>query len=91
MENKNFGQRLWTRAQQAVSVREGDRVLVGDPVGATLDHARTLLDKGDLAGAVRALEEGLSGPALAAMGDWISQAKALLEARAALSNMLARG
>ena len=89
MENKSFGDRLFARAQQAVTVRQGDRVLVGDPLAGRIIRARAALEAGDLAGAVKALD-GLAGPAQAAMADWIGQARALLEARAALSSMAAR-
>ena len=89
MESRSFGERLIARAQQAVTVRQGDRVLVGDPLAGRLIRARAALDAGDLAGAVKALD-GLAGPAQAAMADWVGQARALLEARTALSSMAAR-
>jgi len=89
MESRSFGERLIARAQQAVTVRQGDRVLVGDPLAGHIIRARAALDAGDLAGAVKALD-GLAGPAQAAMADWVGQARALLEARAALSSMAAR-
>lgn len=83
--------RMWTRAQQAVTVRQGDRILLGDPVAGVLQHARQALDAGDLAGAVSILDgpQGLAGPAKAAMADWVGQAKALLAARAAIADMAA--
>ena len=90
MDNQPFATRLWTRAQQSVTVRQGDRVLVGDPVSGVLAHARQALDAGDLAGAITALN-GIAGPAAAAMADWVAQARALLAARAALASMAARG
>ena len=90
MDNQPFASRLWTRAQQAVTVRQGDHVLLGDPVSGVLAHARQALDAGDLAGALAALK-GLAGPAAAAMADWVGQAQALLDARAALASMAARG
>ena len=90
MDDQPFATRLWTRAQQAVTVRQGDRVLLGDPVSGVLAHARQALDAGDLPGALAALN-GLAGPAAAAMSDWGGQARALLEARAALASMAARG
>lgn len=89
MDNQSFGGRLWTRAQQAVSVRQGDNVLVGDPLSGRVGRARAALDAGDLAGAVKALD-GLTGPAAAALAEWTGQARALLDARAALSAMAAR-
>ena len=88
-EEKPFLSRLWTRAQQSVSLREGDRVLVGDPVTGILARARRALDGNDLAAALTALQ-GLSGAPRAAMAEWVGQAQGLLDARAALAQM-ARG
>ena len=90
MEGQPFASRLWTRAQQSLSVRQGDRVVLGDPVAGLLAHARQALEAGDLSGAVSTLD-GLTGPAAAAMADWIGQARALLDARSALATMAARG
>ena len=90
MDSQPFAARLWTRAQQVVSVRQGDNVVVGDPVNGVLARARQALEAGDLSGAVSALD-GLSGPAAAAVADWIGQARALIDARAALATMAARG
>ncbi len=91
-EDQPFASRLWTRAQQAVTVRQGDRVLLGDPVSGVLTRAKQSVDAGDLAGAIAALTGpgGLAGSAAAAMQPWIDQARALLDARAALAQM-ARG
>lgn len=89
-EGQPFASRLWTRAQQSLSVRQGDRVVLGDPVAGVLAHARQALEAGDLSGAVTALD-GLTGPAAAAMADWVGQARALLDARSALASMAARG
>ncbi len=90
MEGQPFASRLWTRAQQSLSVRQGDRVVLGDPVAGVLAHARQALEAGDLSGAVSTLD-GLTGPAAAAMADWVGQARALLDARSALATMAARG
>lgn len=81
--------RVWTRAQSVVTVRQGDRVLVGDPAAGVIARARRALDAGDLAGAVAALGE-LSGPAEQAMAAWRGDARALLAARAALAEQAAR-
>ena len=89
LQDQSFWRRLWLRAQQTVTVRDGDRVVVGDPISGVLAHARRTLDAGDLAGTVAALD-GLAGPAAEAMQPWRDQAQALLDARAALAN-LARG
>ncbi|MGH7154502.1 MAG: mitofilin family membrane protein [Acetobacteraceae bacterium] len=81
-----FGQRLWRRAQRLVTVREGDRVIVGDPAAGILARAQTMLDAGDLDGAVIAVSS-LSGPAAQAMAAWLDQARALLAAQQALQQM----
>lgn len=89
MDSQSFGGRLWSRAQQAVTVRQGDNVVVGDPLAGLLGRARQLLDAGDLAGAVAAVD-GLTGPPAAAMAGWAGQAHGLLDARKALSSLAAR-
>lgn len=88
MDNQGFGSRLWTRAQQLLTIRQGDRVLLGDPIAGVMAQARDKLDNGDLAGAVEALK-GLAGPAAAAMKPWLDNAHALLDARAAIASMAA--
>ena len=88
-DNQNFVDRMWTRAQQSVTIRQGDNVVVGDPISGYLASAREKLDAGDLSGAVNALD-GLAGPARAAMSGWIDQAQSLLNARAAIAKMAAR-
>lgn len=82
-ETTPFLTRMWDRAQSGLTVREGDRIIVGDAVSGVLEHSRHLLDAGDLPGAVAALD-GLAGPAAAAMAPWRAQAQSLLDARAAL-------
>ncbi len=85
-EGKGFGERMWARAQQLVTVRQGDKVLVGAPAAVMLAAARAKLDAGDLAGAVVALGP-LDPAAAAAMAQWKREAQALLDARAALAAM----
>jgi hypothetical protein len=88
-EGKPFLARLWDETQDLVTVRQGDRVLVGDPAAAVLAHARAALDAGDLAGAVAAVAT-LTGPPAQAVAGWLADARALLEARAALVEWAAR-
>lgn len=76
--------RLWAQAQDLVTVRRGDQMVLGDPTAGVLEHAQTALDAGDLAAAVTALES-LQGSAAEAVSGWLAQARALLEARAALA------
>ena len=87
-ENQDFGARLWSRAQQAVTVRQGDRVLVGDPIAGVIAHAHTALDNGDLAGSVEALK-GLTGAAATAMQPWVEKAQSLVAARSAIASLAA--
>lgn len=88
-DDQSLATRMWVRAQQTITVRQGDKVLVGDPIGGVIAAARQALDAGDLAAAVKALD-ALSGPAKAAMADWVAQARSVLDARAALNEMAAR-
>jgi hypothetical protein len=82
-EGKPVLVRLWAQAQDLVTIRQGDHVLVGDPAAGILERARTALDAGDLATAATEVA-ALSGPAAVAMAGWLAQARSLLEARAAL-------
>jgi hypothetical protein len=83
-EGKPFMTRLWAQAQDLVTVRQGDKVLVGDPAAGALERAHDALNAGDLGAAVAALG-GLQGASAQAMAGWLGQARALLAARAALA------
>jgi hypothetical protein len=89
-EGKPLLTRLWAEAQDLVTVRQGDRVLIGDPVAGVLEHAHTALDAGDLSAAVTEVAT-LQGPAAEAMAGWLAEARALLEARAALTTWAKSG
>jgi len=86
--DKPFLDRAWARAQELVTLRQGDHVIVGDPAAGVLARARAALDAGDLAGAVAALG-ALTGPSAAAIAGWKAQAQGLLDARKALADMAA--
>jgi len=88
-DNAPLLDRVWSRAQSVVTLRQGDRVLVGDPAAGVLARARRALEAGDLAGTVAALGD-LQGPAAKAMEGWRAEAQALLAARAALAELAAR-
>ncbi len=88
VQDKPFLARVLARAEDLVTVRQGDHVLVGDQSAGVLARARVALEAGDLAGAVAAVSD-LTGPPAEAMADWLAKAKALLAARAALANMAA--
>jgi hypothetical protein len=79
-------QRMWQQVQALITVRQGERVLVGAPASRVLAEARIALDAGDLAGTVAALDR-LDPAAAKAMADWRGQAVALLDARTALAGM----
>jgi hypothetical protein len=89
-DNEPLLERMWTKATQSVTVRQGEHVLVGDPIAGVMASAKQSLDAGDLAGAVKALG-ALTGPAKAAMSGWLARAQALLDARAAIGDMAAHG
>ena len=89
-EGKPLLTRLWAEAQDLVTIRRGDHVLVGDPAAGVLAHARAALDAGDLAAAAAEVAT-LQGASAQAMGAWLAQARSLLEARAALAAWAASG
>jgi len=82
-EGKPLATRLWAQAQDLVTVRQGDHVLVGDPAAGLLERARSALDAGDLGAAVADISS-LQGAPAQAMSGWLAQAQALLAAKAAL-------
>jgi hypothetical protein len=88
-DGKSLGERILMHASSLVTVKRGSQVLVGAPATTVLGAAGQLLEAGDLAGAVAALD-ALDSGAAAAIAGWRSDAQALLDARAALAQM-ARG
>jgi hypothetical protein len=88
---KPFLQRIWAelRSENFFTIRQGERVLVGDPASGVLAHTQAALDAGDLAGAVGSVGS-LSGPAAQALAAWLDQARGLLAARAALADLAAQ-
>ena len=79
----SYWSKVRARAENLITITEGDRVIIGPPAAGITAQARRLLEAGDLAGAVAELGK-LSPSTQAAMGDWLPQARALLAARAAL-------
>ncbi len=79
-----FLTRILVRAEALVTVRQGDRVLVGDPASGVLTRARKALEAGDLSGAINALSN-LRGGSAAAMAGWVADATAVRDARLALA------
>ena len=75
--------RVLLRLENFITVRQGAHVLIGSPASGVLSQAGTLLNAGDLAGAVAQVDT-LTPATRQAMGNWLAQAKALLAARVAL-------
>jgi uroporphyrinogen-III synthase len=80
---------MWARVQQMVTVRQGDRIVVGSPIEGVLARAQTALNAGDLSGAVAELST-LQGVPAQTLSDWLEKARALLAARAALTDLQGR-
>lgn len=85
---RSFWQQLWQRLGAWVTVRQGGRVILGDPTEAIIADAEAALMAGDLAQALK-LVQSLQGPPAEAFAAWRAQAEALLAAREALSGMAA--
>ena len=81
-----FWARTKLRLEGIITISNGNTVLFGPPAAAVLNQAGAALTAGNLAGAVADLQ-ALSPSAQAAMAGWLAQAKALLDARAALLAM----
>jgi hypothetical protein len=84
-----FLDRVWDQAQGLVTIRRGESVVVGNPAAVILGRAKTAIDAGDLSGAVAAVDS-LKGSPGQAMASWLSDAKALLDARTALAQLAAQ-
>ncbi len=87
---KPFLQRLLLQAGELITLRSGNRVIIGNPAEAALATAGTALDAGDLAAALAALA-ALPAPLAPAMAAWEGEAKALLAAQAALAVLAGPG
>jgi hypothetical protein len=85
-DGKTLGERILMHASALLTIKQGDKVLVGAPASTVLRNAQAKLDAGDLGGAVATLD-GLDTAAAKVIAPWRSQATALLDARAALAQM----
>jgi hypothetical protein len=79
----SYWSRVVARLENFVTISDGTHVIVGAPAAAVLEQAGALLNAGDLAGAVADIST-LSVSTQAAMGSWLTNARALLAARNAL-------
>jgi len=87
---KSLFSRAMARLEQTITLRQGDRVIVGDPAAGVVATAQQDLNNGNLQGAVDALAT-LNGRAAQAADHWLIQARSLLAARAALAQLAAHG
>lgn len=84
--NEGLGQRILAKLRSLVVIRRVDAGADGDPVEMAVADAQAMLDKGDLAGAVKALD-GLTGPAGAAARVWLAPAHQRLAAEQVLAKL----
>jgi hypothetical protein len=85
-DGKSLGERILMHMSSLLTVKQAGRVVVGAPAATVLDIAQARLEAGDLEGALAALD-ALDSAAAQAMAGWRGDAKALLDARAALAQM----
>lgn len=81
------GGQLWERVKTLITVRRGDGTAVGRDTDSLLESAGVALQRGDLAGAERAVA-ALPPRAQTATEPWLGDARAILAARAALRDLL---
>jgi hypothetical protein len=84
-----FWARARLRLEGLVTIADGERVIFGPPAAAALNRARAALANDDLAGAVAALDT-LPPNVQAVLASWLTPARQLLAARAALVQMATR-
>jgi hypothetical protein len=86
--NAGWTQRFWDRLKSLVVIRRvGEGPTPEDPVAAAAQRAQADLAKGDLAGAVKAVE-ALPEPARAPAKDWLALAHQRLDAEAVLASAI---
>ncbi|HWA80000.1 MAG TPA: hypothetical protein VG848_06785 [Acetobacteraceae bacterium] len=81
---KPFLERLLAQAGNLITLRSGNRVIIGNPAEETLAAARTALEAGDLSACLAALA-ALPKPLAPAMAAWKDEATALRDAEVALA------
>jgi uroporphyrinogen-III synthase len=87
-ESGDWVDRSLSVVQDLVTVRPAPGEVEGTDTNAVLARAEGRLQRGDLAGAVEAVE-GLNGPAASALAAWRTQAEARLSAESALQSLSA--
>lgn len=87
---KSFLDRILLRMGNLFTLREGNRVIIGNPAESAMIRARTALDAGDVSAALAALDS-LPRPLAPTLAEWEDKAKALLAAQAALATLASSG
>ena len=82
-----FWRGIERRLLNLVTLRHGTRLVIGRQAAVTIEAARLALAAGDLSDATKKLMT-LTPPEATVFNDWLSQAQALLAARAALAQMI---
>ncbi len=82
-----FWRGIERRLLNLVTLRHGTRLVIGRQAAVTIEAARLALAAGDLSDATKNLMT-LTPPEATVFNDWLSQAQALLAARAALAQMI---
>ena len=86
---KPFLERALGRAEELVTIRRGNEVVIGHSTAAALAQADAAVQAGDFPAALKAMAQ-LDPGAQKASAEWVAQVKSLLDARAALTDMAAR-
>lgn len=85
-ENVSFEERARARLNEVLRIEKKGELVTGTDTQAKITQAQSLLDNGDIQGAIGELQ-GLDGPAAQAAQPWIGQAEAT-EAAAQLSGII---
>ena len=83
-----FIERALGKAEELMTIRRGNDVVVGNSTAAALGQADAAVQAGDFPTALKAMDQ-LDPSAQHAAADWVAQVKAMLDARAALADMAA--
>jgi hypothetical protein len=83
---RSFWSSVLARVEGLITISNGTHVVVGAPAAGVIAQARAALNAGDLTGAVAVLDT-LSQTTQAAMGTWLTQARDVLAARAAIISL----
>ncbi len=86
-DQQNLGQAMWARLRSLVIIRRvNGGSSGGNPTDRAVDAAQAALDKGDLAGAVKALG-ALSGGAATVAQPWLKEAQERLDAEQTVAKL----